>query len=753
MAFKFDPFTGKLAFAPSSQISTYQVSQLPTTVNDGTMAYSPDASGFQKQGDNSQSLIYSKSGSWYRSGVNSKVVPDVTSIWKVGSIYNNYDPASGAFNKSVLSAVTVNGIYTEIAFIDMPINGYTIQVLTKYQIKNSLRGTASTPALIMITGWGIAYDFDVSNYVNANYAVIQYDWRGTFGGTYSYPTTPMTLYPAALSRLNQVVNPNADYTNQASVTDIASIRNQDLYYWYAMPRRVLAYVKSLTSDIDATKIGFWGLSWGGTIAWSMAIEPDIKAVVAVYGNGWIHYWKTFGVWPYNIPYTEPPFSEGNNLFISALESQAYSPYANAPVLWQCGTNDVHGQFDRGNRNFELLPVNGSFAFEANQAHSDRLTTVQNEKLWFDKYVKGQAITWPTTPSITPSLVPSGAQAGYPMVTIAPSNTSDISSVAVWYALETAYAPNRTWVSATVTNNGNGTWSAVTPCNDTSKYVFAYAFVTYTSTIAVCSKQAAYIPANLGSASPVPIVYWKPTNATSGTVNMWLDAQDAATLNLSGQLVTQWNDKSSVLNHAIAASGEEPTLTTVSGLNALQFNISKRMRSYDTVTLRDFRNVFIVANYDGGSAFTTTPRYQGLFSAANSGGSSNGNCFNADVGSPASPTITTLSSGSFLDSAFFVNGTQISANTSTRTVLPAMSSGFCILSSNATAAVSSAGYGLSTLREISNNGWYGKICEVVAFGSALTTSDRQKMEGYLAWKWNLVSQLPAAHPYKNSRPTA
>ena len=32
------------------------------------------------------------------------------------------------------------------------------------------------------------------------------------------------------------------------------------------------------------------------------------------------------------------------------------------------------------------------------------------------------------------------------------------------------------------------------------------------------------------------------------------------------------------------------------------------------------------------------------------------------------------------------------------------------------------------------------------------SEIEKAEGYLAWKWGLVSNLPSGHPYKNSRPT-
>ena len=33
------------------------------------------------------------------------------------------------------------------------------------------------------------------------------------------------------------------------------------------------------------------------------------------------------------------------------------------------------------------------------------------------------------------------------------------------------------------------------------------------------------------------------------------------------------------------------------------------------------------------------------------------------------------------------------------------------------------------------------------------SNIEKAEGYLAWKWGLVSNLPSGHPYKNAAPTA
>lgn len=42
-------------------------------------------------------------------------------------------------------------------------------------------------------------------------------------------------------------------------------------------------------------------------------------------------------------------------------------------------------------------------------------------------------------------------------------------------------------------------------------------------------------------------------------------------------------------------------------------------------------------------------------------------------------------------------------------------------------------------------------EILIFNTAVTTDVRQKAEGYLAWKWGLVSKLPANHPYKAYAP--
>lgn len=53
---------------------------------------------------------------------------------------------------------------------------------------------------------------------------------------------------------------------------------------------------------------------------------------------------------------------------------------------------------------------------------------------------------------------------------------------------------------------------------------------------------------------------------------------------------------------------------------------------------------------------------------------------------------------------------------------------------------------------SNRNFDGQVAEIIDCASSLTTTERQLVEGYLAWKYDLQSQLPAGHPYESETPT-
>jgi hypothetical protein len=48
---------------------------------------------------------------------------------------------------------------------------------------------------------------------------------------------------------------------------------------------------------------------------------------------------------------------------------------------------------------------------------------------------------------------------------------------------------------------------------------------------------------------------------------------------------------------------------------------------------------------------------------------------------------------------------------------------------------------------------GNVAEIVSYSNPydMTNETRQRIEGYLAWKWNLVGLLPTDHLYKNAKP--
>lgn len=54
---------------------------------------------------------------------------------------------------------------------------------------------------------------------------------------------------------------------------------------------------------------------------------------------------------------------------------------------------------------------------------------------------------------------------------------------------------------------------------------------------------------------------------------------------------------------------------------------------------------------------------------------------------------------------------------------------------------------------STNSYASYLAEVVVFNTGLSLSNRQLIEGYLAWKWGLQGSLPNTHPYYSATPSA
>jgi hypothetical protein len=73
---------------------------------------------------------------------------------------------------------------------------------------------------------------------------------------------------------------------------------------------------------------------------------------------------------------------------------------------------------------------------------------------------------------------------------------------------------------------------------------------------------------------------------------------------------------------------------------------------------------------------------------------------------------------------------------------------------ATNSISGGGQTLDTILTwtISGGGFIGYIGEIVSYECGVSDADQQQVEGYLAWKWGLQSQLPMSHPYMHVPPS-
>ena len=237
--------------------------------------------------------------------------------------------------------------------------------------------------------------------------------------------------------------------------------------------------------------------------------------------------------------------------------------------------------------------------------------------------------------------------------------------------------------------------------------------------------------------------WTPAQLPS--LALWLDAEDTASITLNGGNVSQWNDKSGNARHATQATaanqpeyiastavlGGKPSVgaTETTGYG-LVGTITPSFAAREWLFVTAYLDV-VTALFPDGFVFPT------LLSGPDSFGAQR-----AGMGAPASAAWSTSSMWVALP---YRNG----AETTSTTALPMPATLLRFEGPNTVTQTWAIGFN----RTASGRAWRGPIGEVIAVGATLSTADRQKAEGYLAWKWGLTANLPADHPYKSTPPTA
>ena len=236
-------------------------------------------------------------------------------------------------------------------------------------------------------------------------------------------------------------------------------------------------------------------------------------------------------------------------------------------------------------------------------------------------------------------------------------------------------------------------------------------------------------------------------------SLWYDAADTSKITRSGSSVTNWTSKgtnaiqiTNASNYPTYVSNAYNKLGTLRFSFATNQSLSNGSVANSVVQTNDNHTIFLVHNPN---AADSTP-----FGFLDSTGTGNKRIsVHTPEGSNVSYDVGGRLSYSYASQAAYLNG-----NLKLETLYVSGGNRFyrrdgSQLASNGTISTS---FNANQILYIGgadpsypNYKYGGDYCEIVWFNTDLTTTQIQQLEGYLAWKWGIVTYLPSSHPYKNT----
>lgn len=242
----------------------------------------------------------------------------------------------------------------------------------------------------------------------------------------------------------------------------------------------------------------------------------------------------------------------------------------------------------------------------------------------------------------------------------------------------------------------------------------------------------------------PVLPFNPASITG--CQLWLDAADASTVT-GTSAVTQWRDKSGNGRNLGVGSG-----TTSYSSSAINLN-SSYMLVNSPVNLTNV-TVFIVSKSTGVTnqiLFSAKPNTDYVYNSVDGFGFYN---------DPPTGRIRFYGQGNDpMQSIFFTDTsiTKLYTFQSTGTTVSGWLNGTSQSGGTLTTTRTSTAQGFAIGGEWGGSSYQNiivtaSIYEILVYNTALTTTQRQQVESYLAWKWGLQTSLPSDHTYKFAPPS-
>jgi len=258
--------------------------------------------------------------------------------------------------------------------------------------------------------------------------------------------------------------------------------------------------------------------------------------------------------------------------------------------------------------------------------------------------------------------------------------------------------------------------------------------------------------------------WTPIFLPFGSLTNWYDSTDTTTLTLStNDTVANWRDKSYDANDLSETDFAELPLygtTNINGLSTVDFDGGTAINLDIPETSIESPFYILFAGFQNDNSTTVRSTYFDISNTSDvdrlvlrltgdGTGSPSGNDISQilykETGGTGFTTIN-FSGGSAMDDQTVIYTANVTTTSLTaqynlsETVIDTIPAGF---------AANKLTLGASNNE---SNGLNGQAGEFIIVQGGITTDDVRKLEGYTAWKWGQVANLPGDHPYKTAAPT-
>jgi dienelactone hydrolase len=377
----------------------------------------------------------------------------------IDELWSGFDPRALPLEIEVVKAWDEGDVHLEmIYFTGEDFEGEKTRVFGYLGRPRKVEG--KIPGLLHIHGGGqTAYVEWPRFWAKRGYACLSFDFCGdtnlpTLGP--EYRRERFTLWKKVPADMMKV---------GGGMTMTPDPRRNPWLHWAMAARRGLTLLET-RPEVDASRLGIFGVSVGGTLTWVVAgIDPRVKAATPIYGCGWESY-------PFPLDIAAPA-SEDQTLWRTLMAPEAYAPRIKAPLLFLSASNDGHGKMDLAFRSLDRLasPVRSQL-FSANYDHHIEPAEARSLPLWMDAHLKHAERRWPTTPTLEIE------GAGIPKVRVVPEDPERVERVDLYYCLNNDWPMARFWRTVSPLRREADAFVGETPFLEPNDELAVFANVSY-----------------------------------------------------------------------------------------------------------------------------------------------------------------------------------------------------------------------------------------------------------------------------------